>query len=208
MSDTATRYPPITQAAFNQACTNAQNKVALFFQEYGTKMGGIPDERGLTDQLLLELKKAMPTLVIKAYTQAKEGYTGADYMIRFDAGSQGGKRALYIQAKSIKDNNTLIDFQYKNKLAEQSDLLRSRVEIHDEDKDEKKENSIGVGGYIVYSGSVLLFLSLNDLDSAKVKVDMNSNKGVSEDARWKEVVSNIWTKRADYSLERMYKIKE
>ncbi|PVF91587.1 hypothetical protein CPB86DRAFT_303566 [Serendipita vermifera] len=208
MTDEATRYPRIELAAFRQGCTNAQNKIAPHYQEYLTLMGGIPDERGLTNTFLLEFRKAMPTLSINAYTQNKEGYTGADYMFRFDAGADG-RRAVYIQAKCIKDNNTLIDFQYENKIAEQRDILTVRVETHNKDVVEKVAQCKGVGGYIIYSGSTLLFVSLDDLARERFQVDAkNKGAGKSEDALWKEVVANIWNNRTTYPLERMYKIQK
>jgi hypothetical protein len=50
-------YPQTGRNTFHQALRGAGAIVANYFKEFGTHFqGSVPDERGLTDRLLLEMK--------------------------------------------------------------------------------------------------------------------------------------------------------
>ncbi|PVF91586.1 hypothetical protein CPB86DRAFT_791938 [Serendipita vermifera] len=200
MAATSKRFLPILKDAFQQGCDNAENKVTSFFRSYSNSIEEIPDERGLTDQVLLELKTAMPTLTIERSTQQEEGYNGTDYTLRF-ATDMGQKRTLYLQAKSIK-GNMLIDFTYKNTLGKQFHHILYMARGHNENPSLKDEMSLAIGGYIIYSGEILMFIPVEELvkrfDNAVAE-----NNG-QEAAANKSLAKYYWANRKKYPLINMY----
>ncbi|PVF91585.1 hypothetical protein CPB86DRAFT_820365 [Serendipita vermifera] len=188
-------YPLALGNFFQTACVNAQLKLTPFFEYFYTNFGKVPDERGLTDQLLVEFKQTMgSSLKIYVSSQRAEGAHGSDYTLYFTT-EQGQKRAVYLQAKSIKEDDS-IDFTYENQLAPQYDLLAMSAMNHNEG------GSKAIGGYIIYSGAVLMFIPVKDVIAGVEALHMQ--KVIASATINKRLCKHFASLKEKYPLINMY----
>jgi len=186
-------YPQTGTVTFQQALRTGAGIVSAFFRDFQDNFNmSVPDERGLTDRLLLEMKKAGATVNFTRSSQAEEGQYGYDYSWKFTTANkdtpvpQALKFAIYLQAKSYKPDPTpargpnavTADFTYKNANGRQMDLLNNKVAAA-----KAAAPDIRVfGGYILYSRTTVTFVPLPDVLQAYA-----ASTGVGETAKNREL---------------------
>ncbi|KAF7344119.1 hypothetical protein MVEN_01701700 [Mycena venus] len=188
----AQAYPSINIEGFKIGVNDGIQIISKFFNEFQPVFEGAPDERGLTDQLLLAIaKKSSPgRIVLSRPSPQQEGQWGYDYLLKFSMRKntatpflQTENVAIYIQAKSFKTEIfggvalEVADFTYTNTNGMQMDLLHAKVQA-----EKRADPSARIyGGYILYSKTDRnnMFLPLDDVRDA---YQSTQRKAMTKDA--------------------------
>ncbi|PSR76159.1 hypothetical protein PHLCEN_2v8657 [Hermanssonia centrifuga] len=99
-------FPQVGNNEFTQGCELARNTLHPFFTLFYQSLNAVPDERGLTDQLLFQLTRKVAAINVDRTTPKEESISGYDYSWRFRTKNlqtnQWEKRWIFLQAKIYK----------------------------------------------------------------------------------------------------------
>ncbi|THG94454.1 hypothetical protein EW026_g7022 [Hermanssonia centrifuga] len=168
-------YPQIGSNEFAQGCELARNTLHPFFNLFYQSLHAVPDERGLTDQLLFQLTRKVAAINVDRATTAVEAVSGYDYSWRFRTKNpqtnQWEKRWVFLQAKTYKPETVggqvlnVADFTYKSGNNLQMNLLNTTI------TNTKAANPdvVVTGGYLVYGQNTVQFVPMADVLDAYTK---------------------------------------
>ncbi|THG94452.1 hypothetical protein EW026_g7021, partial [Hermanssonia centrifuga] len=171
ISPMADPFPQVGNNEFTQGCELARNTLHPFFTLFYQSLNAVPDERGLTDQLLFQLTRKVAAINVDRTTPKEESVSGYDYSWRFRTKNlqtnQWEKRWIFLQAKIYKPETVsgqllnVADFTYIKRGGDtlQMDLLNTTIT----NAKAAIPDAVVTGGYFLYGQNTVQFVPIADV---------------------------------------------